>query len=222
MKSYQRLALAGTWALAASLAVTLLPTSALGASQGFTVTNLVADLPGVAAHTDTNLVNPWGLAFDNPGNLVVADNGVNLATFYQRSGNPIDLRVNVPGAPTGLVASHSPSDFVFGDTNTATAPARFLFCTESGTILAYHPAVNPTNAFVVVDHSRSNSVYKGLTLATLRGNRQIYAADFHNAKVDVFDTNFRFVGSFTDPGIPAGFAPFNVRNIGGIIIVTFA
>src|SRR3954470_7529339 len=136
MKSYQRLALAGTWALAASLAVTLLPNSALGAqSQTYTVTNLVADLPGVAAHTDTNLVNPWGLAFDNPGNLVVADNGANLATFYQRSGNPINLQVNAPGAPTGLVCNHSPSDFVFGDTNTA--PARYLFCTESGTILAY-------------------------------------------------------------------------------------
>jgi uncharacterized protein (TIGR03118 family) len=223
MKSSQRLALAGTWVLAASLAVALLPISAIGAqSQTYTVTNLVADLPGVAAHTDTNLINPWGLAFDIPGNLVVADNGANLATFYQRSGNPIDLRVNAPTAPTGLVFNHSASDFLLSGSNGVTVAARFLFCTEVGTILAYHPAVDLTNTFVVADRSRSNSVYKGLTLGTLRGNRQIYAADFRNGKVDVFDTTFRFVGSFTDRGIPAGFAPFNVRNIGGIIVVTFA
>jgi uncharacterized protein (TIGR03118 family) len=223
MKPYQRLALAGTWALAASFAIALLPMSTTGAqAQTYTVTNLVANLPGIAAHTDTNLANPWGLAFDIPGNLVVADNGSNLVTFYQRSGNPIDLRVNAPTAPTGLVFNHSPTDFLISGTNGVTVAARYLICTEAGTILAYHPAVDRTNTVVVVDHSRSNSVYKGLTLGTIRGIRHLYAADFHNGRIDVFDTTFRFIGSFTDRKVPAGFAPFNIRNIGGIMVVTFA
>ena len=53
----------------------------------------------------------------------------------------------------------------------------------------------------------------------------LYATDFHNGAVDIFDSSFHAVtipGAFTDPSLPPGFAPFGIQNIGGTIYVTYA
>ena len=99
------------------------------------------------------------------------------------------------------------------------AAARFLFATEGGTILGWSPTVNGTVAVTGADRSAAGAIYKGLAIA----NDRLYATDFHNGRVDVFDQSFNLVpGGFTDPKIPAGFAPFGIQALGGSIFVTYA
>ena len=100
--------------------------------------------------------------------------------------------------------------------------ARFIFATEDGTISAW---ASGTNALLKVDNSAAGAIYKGLALGRANGSNYLYAADFHNGKIDVVDGNFSPVtlsGSFTDPGIPAGFAPFGIESIGTNLFVTYA
>src|SRR6516164_8211836 len=187
--------------------------------------NLVSDLPGVAANTDTNLVNPWGIAFNSSGPFWISDNHSGLSTLYDGSGHLQSLVVNIP-SPTGFNPLGAPTGIIFNSTTNflvaSNAPAHFIFATEDGTIIGWNTG---TNAVLKMDNSSSNSVYKGLAIATTGSGTHLYATDFHNGKIDVFDTNFNAVsltGTFTDPSIPAGFAPFGVENINGQLYVTYA
>jgi uncharacterized protein (TIGR03118 family) len=128
--------------------------------------------------------------------------------------------VDIPGgAPTGAV--FNPTDqFKLGNTG----PALFLFSSEAGQITAWNKAAG-TSAMSVFT-APDGAIYKGLTLASTKKNGAlIYATDFHNAKVDVFDGSFTPVhmpGAFTDPNIPAGFAPFGIQEIDGFVVVSYA
>jgi uncharacterized protein (TIGR03118 family) len=182
--------------------------------------NLVSDLPGVAKFLDPDLVNPWGIAFSSSSPIWISDNGQGLATIYNGAGVKQGLVVSVPapgggqGAPTGQVfngGSGFNSD-------------RFIFSTEDGTIAGWRGALG-TTAELAVDNSGAGSVYKGLALAANGSNSYLYATDFHNGNVDVFDSTFTKValtGNFTDPGIPSGFAPFGIQASGGKLFVTYA
>jgi uncharacterized protein (TIGR03118 family) len=192
----------------------------------YTVHNLVSDQAGVADHQDANLVNAWGIAASSTSPWWVNDNGTNVSTLYNGDGvaqfQPNPLVVSVDGGPTGIVFNGS-SGFFVGDGNGHSGPARFMMATEGGTIRGWNPSVPPpptsTQSFVVVDKTGEGAVFKGLAIA---GDR-IFATDFHNAKVDVFDSSFnQITGGFVDPKIPAGFAPFGIQNIGGNIFVTYA
>lgn len=189
----------------------------------YQVRNLVSDVPGAAEHTDPNLVNAWGIAFSQFGPAWVADNATGVATLYDGDGNPQSLVVTIPGGnPTGIVANAS-GDFVVTKGGVS-GPARFIFATENGIIAAWAPNVDPTNAIVVVDNSASGAVYKGLTLGADGTRLLLYASDFHNNKVDVFDKNFSPVtlpGGFTDTSISDKYAPFGIQNLGGSIYVTY-
>src|SRR5919197_1118381 len=136
-------------------------------AKTFHVTALVSDQPGVAAHTDPNLVNAWGLAAGPNTPWWVADNETEVSTLYSGDGSPIPLVVQVPGNPTGLVFNGGPR-FVISD-GTHSGPALFLFATESGTIRGWNPAVPPppfsTQTFVGADRSNVDAIYKGLALA---------------------------------------------------------
>ena len=176
--------------------------------------NLVSDGFLPADHTDSNLVNAWGLTSLPGSPWWVADNGTDVSTLYNADGTPRSLVVSVPNAPTGAV-SNTGSSFVVGS-----GPALFLFATEEGKLLGWNMSVG-TTAQVVADKSGEDAIFKGLAIA---GDR-LYATDFHNAKVDVFDGSFGDVntpGAFVDPSIPAGFAPFGIQNVGGNIFVTYA
>jgi uncharacterized protein (TIGR03118 family) len=176
--------------------------------------NLVSDGFLPADHTDANLVNAWGLTSLPGSPWWVADNGTDVSTLYNADGTPRSLVVSVPNAPTGAV-SNTGSSFVVGS-----GPALFLFATEEGKLLGWNMSVG-TTAQVVADKSGEDAIFKGLAIA---GDR-LYATDFHNGKVDVFDGSFGDVnvpGAFVDPAIPAGFAPFGIQNIGGNIFVTYA
>jgi uncharacterized protein (TIGR03118 family) len=197
--------------------------SASAAANSYTVTNLVSDVPGLAAHVDADLVNAWGLTSLPTSPWWVADNGTDVSTLYRADGSKVPLTVQVPSAPTGAV-SNTGSHFVVSNA-TGSGPARFIFATEEGKILGWNPNVSLTQAQVAVDHSGLGAVYKGLAIASTPTGDFLYATDFHNGRVDVFDGNFQQVNApvaFVDPKIPAGYAPFGIQNLNGTIVVTYA
>jgi uncharacterized protein (TIGR03118 family) len=194
-------------------------------SGGFSQVNLASDVPGLARVTDPNLVNPWGIAFSPTGPFWFADNGSGVADILDGRGQPVSLVVPVPpGAVTGTVFNAT-AGFVISE-NGAAAPSRFLFATEDGTISGWSAVVDPTRALLAVDNSSSGAVYKGLAIAAdPSGQSLLYAADFGRGTIDVFDQHFRpaaLPGSFQDPTLPAGYAPFNIQTINNQLFVTYA
>jgi len=185
-----------------------------------TITPLVSDQQGNAANTDPNLVNSWGMAMSSTGLLWVADNGTDLSTVYDpNTGAPQSLVVNIPmGAPTGITFVPSGIDFQITE-NGNSGPATFLFDTESGAIEGWNNSVDMNNAIVAVDNSAQGAVYKGLALDT--GAQLLYAANFTQNQVEVYDTGFNLVNTFTDPTL-TGYAPFNVVDVNGTLYVSFA
>jgi uncharacterized protein (TIGR03118 family) len=197
--------------------------TAAAESNTYVVHNLVSNQPGVADHPDANLVNGWGLTSLATSPWWVADNGADVTTLYRADGTAVSLVVSVPNAPTGAV-SNAGTQFVVSNGNSS-GPAVFIFATEEGKILGWNPGVPPPpqshQAQVAVNHSGLGAVYKGLAIA---GNL-LYATDFHNDRVDVFDGSWSPVtipGAFVDPKLPGGFAPFGIQNVGGTIFVTYA
>jgi uncharacterized protein (TIGR03118 family) len=185
----------------------------------FVKTNLVSDIPALAAYTDPNLVNPWGIAESATSPFWIADNGAGVTTLYNTSGTPQSLVVTLPN-PSG--GSSAPTGAVFNGSSAFNGD-RFIFGTEDGTITGWRGALS-TNGEILMDNSAAGSIYKGLALATVGSFNYLYATDFHNNHIDVLPSSGApaLTGSFTDPGLPAGFAPFNVRNISGQLVVTYA
>jgi uncharacterized protein (TIGR03118 family) len=194
--------------------------------------NLVSDIPAIAAeHNDPQLVNAWGVAFNPFGFVWVADNGTGVSTLYDGDGNKQTLVVTIPsreggtsvGNPTGIVFYGGPEFIV--TLGKLAGPARFIFASEDGGISAWAPNVAPTNALRVYD-SPNHAIYKGLALSASGRGALLYATDFHNARVDVFDGGFSPVTlpgtPFRDPTIPNGFAPFGIQAINGDIYVSYA
>jgi uncharacterized protein (TIGR03118 family) len=189
----------------------------------YNLRNLVSNQVGAAAHTDPLIVNAWGLARASSSPFWISDGGSGWSTLYDGQGVAKSLRVLVPsasgagpGSPTGIVFNGS-SDFqIQGWT------AFFLFATLDGTISGWAPQTNPNDAIIVVNNSASGSVYTGLAITNKPSGNFLYAADTANNKVDVYDGNFNFVTSFTDSTLPAGFAPFGIQDINGLVYVSFA
>jgi uncharacterized protein (TIGR03118 family) len=194
----------------------------------FRQTNLVSDIAGVARVTDRNLVNPWGLSAGPSTPLWVADNGTDVSTLYSggvRGSIPVvaPLVVSIPGgAPTGTVFNPT-SGFGIGS-GAARGPARFIFDSEAGLITAWSPSLSPATA-AETEVTTPGAIYKGLAIAETPKGARLYAADFHGAKIDVFDEHFAPVvvpGAFRDRDLPAGYAPFTIQELGGRLYVAFA
>jgi uncharacterized protein (TIGR03118 family) len=193
-------------------------------------TNLVSNIPGMAKFTDKNLKNPWGIAFGPKTPFWVADNGAGVATMYKGNGTLQPLVVTIPppkgqtspAAPTGIVFN-STDDFVVSK-NGKSGPAVFIFATEDGTLSGWNPKVDRTNAILEVNNPDTNTgpVYKGLASGRDKGDDLLFAANFRFGRVDVFNSKFKQVSHFTDHNVPSGFAPFGIRNINGLLYVTFA
>lgn len=199
--------------------------------DSFSQQNLTSDLPGVASTLDTHLVNPWGISFPPNGPFWISDNGAGVATVYNGTGHPFPaaspLVVTIP-PPPGMSGPSAPTGQLFNPTSdfqvSPNNPARFIFVTEDGTISGWNPSVNAASAVLEVNNSAS-AVYKGVALGNNGSGNFIYAANFHDGTVDVFDKNFspaHLSGSFTDPNLPSGYAPFDIQNIGGKLYVTYA
>ena len=203
-------------------------TAASARADTYSWTNFQSDIAGVAQHTDANLVNPWGMSVSSPGGTIwVSDNGTGVSTLYGQDGTARSLVVTIPtatqntGNPTGIVFNSTPFFRVAKNGNSR--PALFIFVSEDGTISGWNPDLDPTNAIVAVEGSEEN-IYKGLTMGMANGHNFLYATNFHSGRVDVFDESFHrvFLSFFVDPNLPAGYAPFGIRNINGEIFVTYA
>jgi uncharacterized protein (TIGR03118 family) len=195
------------------------------AQNAYTIHNLVSDLPGFADVTDTNLVNPWGIAFSSTSPFWISDNHAGVSTLYNTVGTPSPLIVTIPPPPGGSPPA-APTGIVFngtaGFTVASNASARFIFSTEDGTIVGWNAGAN---GVIKVDNSTNGTIYKGLAIAKNGTNMLLYATDFHNGKVDVFDSNYNPVtlaGNFTDATIPTGYAPFGIEPVNGKLFVTYA
>jgi uncharacterized protein (TIGR03118 family) len=208
-------------------------------------TNLVSDIAGVADFADSNLVNAWGIVnAGDTGPIWIADNGTGVSTLYTGTGiafpnvtTPLVVTIPTPphskagavAAPTGIVFN-STSDFVVSAGGKSGA-SRFIFATEDGTISGWNPAVDPTHAILAINNSgpgmsadRTNlgAVYKGLAIGNNGSANFLYATNFRDGVVEIYDAQFHFVKAFTDTGIPSGFAPFGIRNINNKLFVTYA
>ena len=208
-------------------------TSARGQVNSYKQTNLVSNMNGLAAHTDQNLINPWGIAFF-PGNpFWISDNNAGVSTLYDNTGTGFGLFTVPP--PKGSSASSTPTGIVANGTNdfqvTAqgmTGPSFFIFSTEDGTISGWNGTGSA--AILAVDNSANGTgaVYKGLALVTnTAGNNFLLASNFRSGKVDIFDKNFASgnfpgPGSFSDPNLPAGYAPFGIHVVNNDVIITYA
>lgn len=193
----------------------------------YQLVNLVSDVPTYQPETvDPGLVNPWGMAVGPTGAFWLSDNHSGLTTVYDRQGNTLKQAVAVPyhdrrngGSPTGVVFNKT-DDFFAPGPGGVPKKALFIYATEGGTVSVWNGA---DSTFTVADRSASNAVYKGVTIANNGGNNFIYLADFKNAKIDVLDKNYNYVNmNFSDPLIPQGFAPFNIKEIGGKLYVNYA
>ena len=186
---------------------------------------LVADVASFGATTvDASLVNAWGLAFNASGSVLwVSNNGTGTSTLYNSTtGAKSALVVAIPkasaptgGTPTGQVFNPVATDFLLP----SGAKASFIFSNEDGTIAGWSSGAA---AVIAADRSTNGAVYKGLALATTAGSAYLYATNCAKTSVDVFDKTFKYVSSFTDTSLPAGYAPFGIHTIGGQLWVTFA
>jgi uncharacterized protein (TIGR03118 family) len=198
----------------------LLSASAMAAcGQAYTATTLVKN---TGKKGDKQLINPWGLAYAPSNPFWLSDAGSGLSTLYDGSGNKQSLIVTIPsasgtgtGSPTGIVYQAS-TEFQI-----KTWPSAFMFSTLDGLIVGWSH-FDPNNGLIGVDNSASGAVYTGMAVTARPSGNMIYAADFANNKVDVFDAKFKPVMSFTDTSLPAGYAPLNVQDISGQLYVAFA
>lgn len=200
----------------------------------YSQTLLVSDGAVAARQTDPNLKNPWGLAFAPGAPVWVANNGTHTSTLYDGTGNALPLIVGMPGGIrgdgdiTGIVSNTSTTDFVVAK-GTVSAVARFILSSETGTIIGWAPTIDGASGVVAYDDGNGGAAYKGLAIASDGTSNFLFATDFHNNKVDVFDAHFARMttpGAFTDPTLPPGYAPFGIQAITAngstLIYVTYA
>jgi uncharacterized protein (TIGR03118 family) len=206
-------------ALAVAVAIAALATAGSASSARFDhfVGRTVA-----SDRSDGQLVNAWGLAASPTGPWWVSNEARASSTLYDGSGRKQALTVQVIGGPTGVVYNGG-RGFVVRQ-GRAAGPARFLYACEDGTVRAWSPVVPnswSTQAVVAIDDGPTGALFRGLTLA---GGR-LYVAEFHNARVLMYDSNWRPIvreGAFVDRGIPVWYAPFGIQAVGDRIFVTYA
>ena len=200
-------------------------------ANSYTVTPLVSDTGVGGSHVDTNLVNGWGITASPTSPWWVANNHTDTSTLYLGDGTIVPLVVSVPGGPTGTVFNGVATNFLV-TVGAASGNARFIFANEDGEIRGWNPAVPtgpmpPSTVTEVGATGVNDASYKGLAIGKVGNDAFLYAADFHNGKVDIYDSswnlqNQNWVGAFVDPGIPSGFAPFGIQNLNNMIFVTYA
>jgi uncharacterized protein (TIGR03118 family) len=196
---------------------------------GYRQTNLASNLPNVADNITPGLVNPWGIAFLSDQPFFIADNKSGRVTAHNGTGlGVVPGSFIVPNAagigfdtPTGIVADQNS---FFGSPSLIKP---FILVTEEGTIFTWGPDAQgdiPQTATLV--RSRSAAVYKGVViLDSLLTASALAVTDFHGGFIETFLPGFASValpGSFTDPNLPAGYAPFGIQVIGRQVFVSFA
>ncbi|TKK69351.1 TIGR03118 family protein [Ilyomonas limi] len=194
-------------------------------THNYAQTNLVSDEDNEeyeASRIDETLVNPWGIAVNPNGPIWIASEGSGMSQVYDNMGGQIIPAVMIPGPdphtpghPTGIVFNGT-TDFVIPGTG---LPAKFIYVGVDGIVSAW----NGGSAAIIIANNAGTAVYTGITLGNVGSNNYIYAANFAAGKIDVWDKDFHWVNmSFTDPNLPAGYAPYNIRLINRLLYVTYA
>ncbi|HKW64402.1 MAG TPA: TIGR03118 family protein [Candidatus Acidoferrum sp.] len=216
--------------LACMAVLTLLLPAA--AQAQYTRMDLNSNQSGVAPHVNPQLINPWGLVQLGTSPIWLSDNGSGFSTLYTGTGLQLGLVVLIPGlseaqgTPTGIVGNTgAATDFVFTNAaNGQSGRAIFIFATLDGAIAAWNPGVGGADQ---AGHSlatipmgfqpKPGATYTGLAIATnSQGQTFLYAADDGpNRQVDMFDSSFKLVQSFSDPAIPRIFTPYGIQEIDG-------
>jgi len=190
------------------------------ASAQFTETNLFSNIPGQANATDPQLIDPWGMSFTPTSPVWVANKGSGVATLYNTATGKQGLVVTIPGfggvqgTPSGTVNNANGAAFN-GD--------NFLFSTRDGLIAGWRGALGTTAETLALPSAGQS--YTGLAIASFNGHTYLYAPDFHGGTINVFKGDAlapALPGNFTDPNLPAGFAPFNIQTLAGKLYVTYA
>jgi len=197
---------------------------ALGQTNSYKQTNLTSDTAGVAANVDPNLVNPWGIAFFPNNPFWIADNNSGFTTLYNAGGMntgsfPVPHAAANTGlsTPTGIVANTTGAGFAVNG-----KPGVFIFDSEDGAITSWN-GTDPVT--IKVDNSAAGAVYKGLALITNSSGTFLLAANFNSGAVEIYDNLFNartLAGTFADPNLPSGFAPFGIHVINNQVLVTYA
>src|ERR1051325_4930638 len=197
-------------------------------ATSFSQTNLVSDIPGLAALTDPDLRNPWGVSFSATSPLWTSNQAASTANLFNVrllsvTQNALEVTIpktaTGPQGPTGQVNNNTSAFLVNG------SPANFIFCNPNGTISAGNQSAGTTAQSKA---TTPGATYTGLAIASTASGPFLFAANGPQNRIDVFDGSFAnvtsttFAGKFVDPTIPVGFVPFNVENIGGKIYVTYA
>jgi uncharacterized protein (TIGR03118 family) len=245
------------WGRRASLIVSLVAAGLLGGAapahaDAYQLTDIVTDdntnltnlgLPA-AAVVDPNLSNPWGVSFGATTPFWISDNNDGLTELYRANGTqvspPSPVTIAPPMSPPAGFTASAPTGQVNNPTtgfvvsqNGNSGAAAFIFATEDGTISGWSPAVNAGESVLAVDNSAggTGAVYKGLAIATNAGSAFLYATNFRAGTVEMYNSSFQLVKSFTDPSLPAvpagtpagqNWAPFNVQLLNGQLYVTYA
>lgn len=185
-------------------------------SDAFFQTNLVSDVPGLAAVTDANLKNPWGVSFSATSPFWVSNQASNTSTLYSGTGAAQALVVSVPGGPTGQVFTGGST---FQESN-GSSP-NFVFSTISGAIYAWN---NGNGTTAQLSGSTPGAVYTGLAIGSNASGNFLYAANVRNGSIDVYNSSFArttLSGSFVNPSLPAGYTPYNIQNVNGLLYVEY-
>ena len=214
MRSFTRGSRIGAAVVFACLAFA---STAIAASDRYAVHNIVSNRAGIPAdRNDPNLINPWGLVSSATSPWWPVNEGSNTSLIYPANGSVNNTVVQVAGKPTGIVAGGIANNFLItGGT------ANFIFSAKNGQISGWRGG-----AVSEVKVPASTAYYTGLALATTANGPMLYAPDFRNRKIDVFNGQWALqalpAGAFSDPTIPADYAPYGVQTIGSRIFVTYA
>jgi len=158
----------------------------------------------------------------------VGDNGTGLSTLYDGTGTPSATVVAIPaagGGTNGPVSGVAVNSVTTAFLLAAGKQSQFMFCSEDGVISGWNSTVDATHAKVLLDNSKNNAVYKGFAIGTTTAGPVLFVANFNSGKVEVYDATMTPIvnaGAFTNPAVPAGFAPFNIQVMNGKVFVVYA
>lgn len=205
------------------------PICAAAGAQAYKVANLVSDGSVTAAVTDSNFINPWAISTSGTWWISTAGTGYNYV--IPATTGLVSFKVIVPsgpqptanGFPSGSVTTSGSTGLLLPN---GTAPS-FLFSTLDGTISGWNSKLGTSNALsqIVINNSSSGAVYAGLALLNTTNGSYILAPNFNSAAMEVYDSTFKpakLAGSFSDPNLPANYAPFGVHILGTQVFVTYA
>jgi len=200
------------------------PSSVPKELKDFVQVNLVSDVATYnAANLDANLKNGWGLAISSTGQIRVNAEAVGVSGVYTLDGNIVSVPTYIPGSATSDNGVSRPTGHVYNATSDFKLPngnpAQFISASADGSIAGW----NSGNTAVRMADNSPGASYVGITIASQAGNNYLYAANFAENKIDVYDKNWnQITRTFNDPNLPSDYSPFNIQTIDGMIYVTYA